>query len=309
LTAGSSPPLNDMKKLITTNLIFMLLVLVALAAVSQAQEAGNRIYDRSRGRSEPSNGVVTTPENKDLIPVQYVEAYVLLNAPADEFIAVFGVAQEGADAQQSNAKVNALIDNFMSAANRLGVKREDIYIDFITQNRVYNFVPETSSTIREKLSGFETKKTVAVRYRDRALLEKLVGAAAQASIFDLIKVDYIIKDMAAIRARLLDQASQIVRQKEDNYNRLLNLKLKRSAVANERYETNYPGELYRAYTAYESGSVESSDSSSSRVIRLRKSSSAYLDPLDISAFDAVINPLGVEPMVQCTLYLKVRYSS
>jgi uncharacterized protein YggE len=290
--------------------IFTLFVLMTFAVASAGQEAGNRIYDRSQERPDkPSNGIVTTTENKDLIPVQHIEAYVLLNVPPDEFIAVFGVAQEGADAGQSNAKVDALIDNFINAAGRLGVKREDIYVDFITQNRIYNFVPETSGTIREKLTGFETKKTIAVRYRDRALLEKLLSAAARASIFDLIKVDYIIKDQAPLRARMLEAASQIIRQKEDNYNRLLNLKLKRSAVATERYETNYPGELYRSYTAYESGSVDNNYSSNAaRVIRERKSSSAYLDPLDSSIFDVVINPLGVEPMIQCTLYLKVRYA-
>jgi uncharacterized protein YggE len=292
-------------------LTLLLLFLMMCSVVCSAQEAGNRIYDRSQGRSDKaSNGIVTTTENKDLVPVQHIEAYVLLNAPADEFVAVFGVSQEGTAALESNAKVNSALQNLITAAGRLGVKREDIYVDFITQNRIYTFVPESAGTIREKLTGFETKKTIAVRYKDPALLEKLLAAAAQNSIFDLIKVDYVIKDMAAIRARLLEQASQIIRQKEDNYNRLLNLKLKRTAVATERYETNYPGELYRSYTAYESGSVDNNYSSSSaRVIRERKSSSAFLDPLDSSMFDAVINPLGVEPMVQCTLYLKVRYAT
>jgi uncharacterized protein YggE len=291
-------------------LSLILLVLMMCGVVCSAQEAGNRIYDRSRGRVDrASDGVVLTTENKDLVPVQSIEAYVLLNAPADEFIAVFGVAQEGTEPLQSNTKVNALIDNFIGAAGKLGVKREDIYVDFITQNRVYSFVPETSGRIREKLTGFETKKTIAVRYKDPALLEKLLAAAAQASIFDLITVNYVIKDLNAIRTRLLDQASQIIRQKEDNYNRLLNLKLKRTAVSVERYETHYPGELYRTYTAYESGAVDDNESSSVRVIHERKSSSSFLDPIDGSLFDAVINPLGVAPMVQCTLYLKVRYAT
>lgn len=290
---------------------FILIIFVLCGFVARAQESGNRVYDRSQSRGQkPSDGTVFATENKDLVPVQFIEAYVLLNAPPDEFVAVFGVAQEGAQPIESNQKVNALIEEFIAAAGKLGVRREDIYVDFITQNRIYTFVPESSSTIREKLTGFETKKTIAVRYRDRALLEKLLAAAAQASIFDLIKVDYIIKDMSAIRTRLFEQASQIIKQKEDNYNRLLNLKLKRAAVFMEKYDTNYPGELYQTYTAYESGSVDNNYSSSSaRVIRERKSSTSFLEPLDSSQFDAVINQLGVEPMVQCTLYLKVRYAS
>ena len=47
-------------------------------------------------------------------------------------------------------------------------------------------------TLSVRSSGFETKKTIAVRYKNRSLLEKLLAAATQASIFDLIKVDYVI---------------------------------------------------------------------------------------------------------------------
>jgi len=179
----------------------------------------------------------------------------------------------------------------------------------ITQNRVYNFAPPANDgTIREKLSGFETKKTIAVRYKDRSLLEKLLTAATQASIFDLIKVDYVVHDLSKIRSRLLEEASNVIKQKEDNYARSLGLKFKRNAVLQETYATYYPDQLYQTYTAAESGSVEPSYESRTRVVRERKSSTSYLEPLDRSAFDVVINPGGLEPVVQCTLYLKVRYS-
>ncbi len=39
----------------------------------------------------------------------------------------------------------------------------------------------------------------------------------------------------------------------------------------------------------------------------RKTSTFYYSPLDPAGFDAVINPAGVEPVVQFTLYLKVKY--
>lgn len=288
-------------------LLLLFVVLVGLDCF--AQEAGNRIYRGQQNRRvSPNTGVVSGTENKTETPVQYIEAYVLLNAPPDEFVAVFGVAQEAEGAVESNQKVNTLIDNFINATGKLGVKRNDIYVDLITQNRVYNLVPATGNTVREKLSGFETKKTVAVRYKDRELLEKILAAAAGASIFDLIKVDYVVKDMEAIHTRLFEQASQVIKSKEDNYNRLLNFKLKRAGIVTDKYTTFYPSELYQTYTAYESGTVENNYESSTRVIRERKSSSSFLEPLDSSEFDAVINPLGIEPMVQCTLYLKVKFN-
>lgn len=72
-----------------------------------------------------------------------------------------------------------------------------------------------------------------MRYKDRSLLEKLVAAAAQASIFDLIKVDYVINDLSKIRSHLLEEASTVIKQKEENYARSLSLKFKRNAVFQE----------------------------------------------------------------------------
>ena len=290
---------------------FLALIIISCSALGAiGQESGNQgVYGRRTQRTSPSNGVIYGTEQKDLVPIQFVEAYVLLNAVPDEFLAVFGVAQEAPTAVESNQKVNAQIEQFLTAAARLGVNRSNTYVDMITQNRIYNFGPVSGDNIiREKLSGFETKKTISVKYKDRALLDRLLDAAAQASIFDLIKVDYVVADLSKIRSRLLEEASTVIRQKEDNYTRLLNLRFKRTAFAQETYETYYPAELYQTYTAAESGSVDPNYQSGVRVVRERKSSTSFLEPLDRSAFDVVINSVGLEPVVQCTLYLKVRYS-
>jgi uncharacterized protein YggE len=287
----------------------ILFILGLYMPVVLAQEAGNSgVYGRRTDRTNPSNGVIYGTENKDLIPVQFIEAYVMVNAAPDAFVAVFGVAQEAPTAIESNQKVNTLIEQFLSAAVKLGVNRSNTYVDMITQNRIYDFAPSNDNTIREKLSGFETKKTVAVKYKERAMLEKLISAAAQASIFDLIKVDYVVNDLSKIRTRLLEEATGVIKQKEENYNRSLSLRIKRNAISQETYNTYYPAALYQTYTAAESGTVETNYDGRTRVVRERKASTSFLQPLDASAFDLVINPAELEPVVQCTLYLKVKYS-
>ncbi len=288
--------------------IQLLLTTLTCVVAITAQEAGNRQYggvgDR---RAKPSNGVIFGNENKDLVPAQYIEAYVLLNSEPDEFVAMFGVAQEAQTAAASNAKVNALLDQFLKSVAALGIARTDTFIDLITQNRVYSFVPG-SGIIQETLTGFETKKTISIRYKDRTLLEKLLTAAAAASIFDLIKVDYVINDTSKIRTRLFEEASRIIKQKEETYGRSLGLKFRRDAIYQEKYDTHYPAELYQTYKAFESGAVESSYESRTQVVRARKSSTSYLEPLDRSSFDSVLSPIGIEPVVQSTLFLRVRYS-
>jgi uncharacterized protein YggE len=288
--------------------VCLLLVILGCALTGIAQEAGNRQYGRGDDRrASPTNGVIFGTENKDLIPAQYIEAYVLLNSAPDEFVAVFGVAQEAPTAAESNLQVNAQLEGFLKAIAKLGISRGNTFVDLITQNRVYSFVPASDNIIQEKLTGFETKKTIAVRYKDRALLEKLLAEAASVSIFDLIKVDYVINDMVKIRSRLFEEASRIIKQKEENYVRTLGIKLRRDAIFQEKYDTHYPAELYETYKAFESGTVERSYESRTQVVRERKSSTSYLEPLDRSAFDSVLSPIGIEPVVQSTLFLKVRY--
>ncbi len=279
-----------------------LLIICCCALGAVAQESGNRNYNRSTRRPVPNTGMIGS--NGTLS----IEAYVLFNAAPDEFLAVFGVSQEGPTPGESNQKINARIERFLSAAEKLGIPRSGTFVDFITQTRIYSFAPSSPGIIRESLSGFETKKTVSLRYKDRALLEKLLDAAAQASIFDLIKVDYIVSDMGKIRKALFEEAVRIVKQKEENYSRSLGLAISRRALLQETYETVYPGELYQTYAAFESGAVDSNYESATRVIRERKSSTSYLEPLDPSSFDTVLNASSIEPSVQCTLFVKVMYS-
>ena len=55
----------------------------------------------------------------------------------------------------------------------------------------------------------------------------------------------VINDLSKIRSRLLEEASSVVKQKEENYARSLSLKFKRNAVFQEIYATFYPDQLYQ----------------------------------------------------------------
>ncbi len=284
--------------------LLIISIITALAASVIAQESGNRAYGGQRRRPQASTGVLSTGDNRGL----FIEVNVLLNAKADAYVVVFGVAQEGTTADVSNTKVNDVISNFSKSLNSLGITKTDIYVDFITQNKVYEYKTSDANVVTEELSGFETKKTVAVRYKDRAQLEPIITAATKASIFDLIKVDYVINDLPAIRQKLYDEATKLIKQKEEKYKNSFNLKLYSIAITNEKYDSFFPGELYQNYQAYESGGTYGSYNNNYRVIQRRKSSTLYYEPLDVTDFDSVINAMGIEPMVQFTLYLRVQYS-
>jgi uncharacterized protein YggE len=227
-----------------------------------------------------------------------------MNMKADAYVAVFGLVQEAATSAESNSKINAQVAGFIREFEGLGIRRADIFVDFITQNKVYDYTT-SGNTVTEKFSGFETKKNIAVRYKDRELLEKILSAAAKGSIFDLIKVDYVVGDASGVQSRMYEEAVKIIKQKEAAYTNSFGIKLSPTNLANAKYDAFYPGELYASYQAFESGNT--SGDYNRVVVQQRKTKTFYYEPLDASVFDVVINPMGIEPTVQFTLYLRLQY--
>jgi hypothetical protein len=74
----------------------------------------------------------------------------------------------------------------------------------------------------------------------------------------------------------------------------------------ERPATYYPTQLYDSYAAFESEEIHP-DRQKYTVKTARKSRTFFFNSLDGNGFDAVVNPVVTEPVVQFTLYLKVKY--
>ena len=288
---------------------------VLLGAISvTAQEAGNRVYgNQGQGSNQDvtrryprypdatTDSVSTDQANVKVTTYQYIDAKILTSVETQEYIAVFGIAQEADNLPDANRKLQEQVARFKQSLAGIGVRPENIYLDFITQNRVYDFVVK-GSTAREKVSGFQIKENLAVRFQQHSLLDQIVPLAAQAGIFDLIKVDYVTGDLGATRAKMFDEAARILKQKEEAYAKI-GVKLVPVTVSAETFDTFQPSEAYNSYRAFETGTVDDNV----RVVERRKNSTFYFEPLTQSKFDSVLTPLGLEPRVQCTFYLRVKY--
>ena len=68
--------------------------------------------------------------------------------------------------------------------------------------------------------------------------------------------------------------------------------------------------MYDSYTAFESETVNPRyDRDRFTVQEARKSRTFFFNALSADGFDYVINPVVIEPVVQFTLYLRVRYET
>jgi uncharacterized protein YggE len=295
--------------------LFVALVgLAAGAGVCRAQFGGSAVYGQGGGKAraeqvERAKRVLSAEELPPSGDSMFVEANVLMNVQADAYVAVFGVVREGETAAECVRKVQAAIDEFTKAVKALGVGDNAIFVDFVAQNRIYGF-EVAENVAREKPVGFELKKNVLIRFQDRELLDKLVAAAAGAEIFDLIKVDYVVEHPEDVQQRLMEEAARVVKRKRGRYESLLGIKLEAAGqVYAERSAAYYPAEMYDAYTAFEAESVGADAYRQRYVVQsARKSRTFYFNGLDADGFDAVVNADVLEPSVQFTLYLKLRYA-
>ena len=299
-----------MKKILCLSLLISLCSLAALA-----QEAGNRVYGNQGAQQggdvtrrypnyplTSTDQVVNEPENLLVTTFQFLDVKILTSLETKEYVAVFGLAQEAETLLAANKKLQAQIAAFQTSLSALGIRPEDMYLDFITQNRVYDYVVR-GTTAREKVSGFQIKENLAVRFANHKLLDQIVPLAAQAGIYDLVKVDYITGDLSAVRAQMTTEAQRILKQKEETYAKL-GIKLQPVSVMAENFDAFQPSEAYNSYKAYETGNVDENDY---RVVERRKNSTFFFEPLSPGQFDLVLNPVGLQPTVQCTFILRVKY--
>jgi uncharacterized protein YggE len=295
-------------------IVIVLLLMIAGHNVCRAQASGNIGYSQSGGnaraeQNERNKRVLTKEDAPPTATSMFIEASVLMNVKADEHVAVFGLAEECVTVAECNQKMDATVSQFSGDLKRLGIASGDIFVDFAAQNKIYGFQLE-GNVAKERLTGFELKKNISVHYQDRLLLDKLLVTAAQSKIFDLIKVDYVVRDTGSVNNRLAEEAARVIKQKMTRHEKLLGIRLQPPAqVFAERYSAYFPTELYDSYTAYESENVSQSYDPQERhtIQRARKSRTFFFNALNADGFDAVIDPIVIEPVVQFTLYLKVKY--
>ena len=293
--------------------IVFLLILVAGPGLARGQVGGNIGYSEAGGKakaeqSERAKRVLTKDELPPTGTSTFVECNVLMNVKADEHVVVFGISQEGETLAECSAKMDATVKAFSAELKPLGIGGSDLFVDFAAQTKIYAFELQ-GDILQEKLVGFELKKNISIHYKAASLLESITLAAAKSQIYDLIKVDYIVKDIGRVHDRLMEEAAAMTKNKISRYEKLLGIKLQPPAqVYAEKSAIHYPTQMYDSYTAYESEAIRGGPERQKYTVRsARKSRTFFFNGLDADGFDAVINPVITEPVVQFTLYLKVKY--
>lgn len=239
-----------------------------------------------------------------------LEATVLMNVTADEYVAMFHIEQKGEGLKDVQENMDKRIANFQKGLLEVGIKEDEMIIDFLSLVPEYEYDIEKklfSRTYNEVPVGFELKKNVHVRFKDNKILDKIIAKAAENEIYDLSKVEYFINDTDILYQRLRKKAFDMIAQKEKLYDSA-NIQLsKANKIADENFQTFFPFDRYRSYEAISKG--KTSFSKNSKINDKNRSPSAFYEKLDYDNIECIINPTILEPAVQLFFTLKVHYTS
>lgn len=295
--------------------ILLLSGLFLLSVALHAQVMGNYgVQQNTYQQIRENNQYRGVPKSAMMLEGNTIEIGInaLSNQNASAYVAIFNLVQFGKLADETNTLINTRIGNFIAELKTMGIAEEDIHVDMV------NFLPKYEFDMTKKLfskktyteipKGFELQKNVHVRYKKAALLDNIVTAAAKQEIYDIVKVDYFVNDSQAIYAQLRESTFQYLKNLKKQY-QTIGIQLDSAYVITaENAWVAYPINRYESYQAFSTQSLESIEKSSAIVTTAEKPISRFYNAIPANDYDIVINPEVLEPCVQFSYNLVVRFS-
>lgn len=234
----------------------------------------------------------------------------LSNQKASSYTAIFNLMQLGKTADETNALLNNRLNGFLADLKGLGIPIDDIYVDMV------NFLPKYEYDVTKKLfskktyteipKGFELQKNIHIRYTDPTLLDRIVTAAARQEIYDIVKVDYFVKDPGSVYSQLRETTFQYLKKIENQY-RNIGVRLDSVyLVTAENAWVAYPINRYEKYQAFSTQRLDADENS--KINTADKPVSRFYNAVPANDYDLVINPEILEPAVQFSYNLVVRFT-
>lgn len=310
-----------MKNTFSIKQIFLVTVFQLFILTSFSQHLGNfnnEDYKLSRqniamsGNANIYNPTVQQQINKILNPssVLTIDVKALQNVKAVTYTAVFNLSQIGTTAEETNMLINNRIEGVRQKLKTQGILDKDIIIDVIS------FVPNYEIEVQKKMfsktytevpSGFELQQNIHIQFKNTNQFEGILTACAENEIYNLVKVDYYIENIAQVYKNLQAELLKLIDEKKAYYKLLgFNLEDYDVYVADDKY-CYFPKDFYRSYQAFNSVSFEAIKTNKG-VTTAKKQTSYYYEPLSYQNYDLVINPAILEPVIQIGMNIKLQYN-
>lgn len=251
------------------------------------------------------SGLTIAGENVAILTIN-----ALSNQKAKDYIAIFNVTQLGATAEEADRLMNERIAKFMAGASAINVGKDNIYTDMVSFVPRYEVVAAkktfSKKTFTEVPKGFILQKNIHIRFTEPEVLDKLISEAAKSEIYEIVKVDYNVENPDKIYSELRAKAFDYLNQQIESYKKIgMRLDTAYRITAENTFAT-YPSNRYASYQAYSTFSVDAMKSAP--VAEAEKTTTSFYNAIPADAYDIVINPTILEPSVQYSYSIKVKFT-
>lgn len=295
------------------NLHLLLFILTILTA--KAQHKGN--FNQKISRANIAGNAIVyghTPKQKQqsLNPnsTLIIDVRALQNVKASSYTAIFNVSQIAETAEATKNLMSLKVENIKNELTKIGLKESDIAIDVISFIPVYEVEVTKklfSKTYTEVPKGFELQQNIHIQFTKTNQFENILSACANNEVYNLVKVDYFIENIAEVYKNLQTQLLQLIKDKKEYYSVLgFDLREYDVLMADQKY-CYFPKDFYNNYQAFNSISFEALKQNNG-VTTANKQTSYYYQPLTYENYDIVINPSIIEPVVQVGMEIKLHYN-
>ncbi len=286
--------------------------------MAYAQHGANQVYTNQNPYNYKNTGGFQNAEkvsyNDDGITYRIA---ILNNVKPDSYMVTLGLNDEALSVKDCNAKINKRLDGFKSALKKMGIKDDEIFVDFISQTKIYDYKSSTASgqiNISQVEKGFEIKKNIIIKLKDAGLFDRVIDMASEHEIYNIIKVDYKKTDTEKIYDEMLTEASEVLKSRSKVYDKFGKRDFEEMPQLSVNFYSIQPGKQYKNYTAFESSDTSYYNeyySSNKVMIRKeqRKDKTFYYDGIDIDSFDKIINPDSPIVGIQYVMEFNITYKT
>lgn len=295
---------KDPMKNTSTRLIALLLC--AFYFNVHAQIGGNQVYQNNSNRYD------RTPVEKSSIysndSTLIITSRVLMNQQANHYLLTVGANQLGKTVIQANEGLNVRIDNVLKKIKRLGVDNSDVTVDFISETKQYDHII-TNDRITEFFDGFSIRKNIIIKVDQLTKIDAIIQFCSEEEIHDIIKVDYVSKDLEMINDKLFAEAIKINDKKKERFEATSSVVLTgESRLSSEKFNVHYPKNLYKKYSEAFESSLSEIQYNNNFAKRVRKETTYYYDGVETElGVDKIIDDISPVIGVQYVLEIQMVY--
>ena len=296
-------------------LLSLLVVLTTTSLV--AQHSGNANSESAKTLSSGNYNYQNQYQNNQVNTIQtttgnenemYISIKGIYNEKATSQRAVFSVLQIGKTAEETTKLMDERLESVVKSITAFNPEIE-VIIDMITFVPLYDYEIQKKifnpKTYNEKPSGFELKKNLIIKFKKTNDLNTIMNICAKQEIYDLAKVDYVTSNLDHIRDVLQVKAAEEYKQMLTNYSAIMNTDLfKKEKSLTEGYNTVYPMESYRSYSAFSQASINFEPEST--VNNVRKNNTQFYDAALAKTHTFLVNADITEPTIQIFYDLTIK---